>query len=1123
MTKEIGEQIRHVQEIIQKLNIRQSNNNSELTNDYGYIKFGEDDIDIDTRLSQYIRLALQTNARTIVEFLKSGWRLPTPDLIISVTGGGKRCQMSTHLRRTFQRGLVVSAATTNAWLITAGTNTGVVKLVGEALNNYRYKNHKHGLNVPCIGIGSWKYTAGNKQLENLSIKSSMISNINVNKKSVLSIANRRLQTESVQSDVENPNFIHSYVVKQSEAKRCDLEPNHTHFLLFDGKLSNTDGLLLQRAKIEQYSRRINTNISTENALIPIVMILVEGGPFSVRTVCHALQSNTPLVVVKGSGRAADLVAELHNFFSEIEIDETQTKYQLSSSNKTKLDSILEQTRLNNNPWIDEVKDNLCHVLYKQKQLVVIFEFDNPRHGGNLEDAILEALLNATKFSGDNYDEQQCRMAELKLAMAWQKLDYTKKYILTDTSIAKLPEPDLCEALIDALRRGYIDFIELLIDYGASLKKLTLNDLEQLYSYSDIDSGLPLEDENEGKLSTRNDYYSCYFPDNPNLSRLASDKNLPLGQNATREFFLWAIFVDRFDLSTYLCSKTWNQFFSPLIAAQIYRQASSMALHSATRERYENNAVQFDKYATEIIDQCFLSDENFAVNLLKQSAIAFDNIDPLHVAEEASCQSFLASDCVQRYLDHKWYGHINYKRRAIHFRIMFCSLVFPLIPVFSIFLPYVRKRKQIIESITDDSIGWFKKMMYFYDAPIVRFCYNLIFFILYLALFSYVILIDYFPLNISHHKVIELKNLELPITEIILHICTWNLIIEEFRQISCNDFSGYIYDIWNLIDITAIILYLIAFATRFVMSETFFVISKIFLCLDLIVWFIRILHLFSAFERLGPKLVMIFNTMRDLFFFICFILVFLCGFSITSWSLITSASQINWIYDDDGQLLNVTVSVDRKSAWTWKLLRDIAHYGVWKVFGQVDPIVGTDSYSNMAFVLAIIFVAIANILLLNVLIALFNVTIQNVQEQSHNLWRYQRFSIVNEFSKKSPLPPPFSLIYHFFRFLRFLIVHIKLWKNRYQPIPSEITLDNVKIMNDNISQDFKINDMMRRESAIAEDYWRQIFKQNKSDRIEIALTNIEQKIDRFIPFRNENKHTIGVNDQSKQKLNVESDV
>jgi hypothetical protein len=37
--------------------------------------------------------------------------------------------------------------------------------------------------------------------------------------------------------------------------------------------------------------------------------------------------------------------------------------------------------------------------------------------------------------------------------------------------------------------------------------------------------------------------------------------------------------------------------------------------------------------------------------------------------------------------------------------------------------------------------------------------------------------------------------------------------------------------------------------------------------------------------------------------------------------------------------------------------------------------------------------------------------------------------------------------------------------------------------------------MRRESAIAEDYWRYTFKQNKqnkNDRIEIALQNIEER-------------------------------
>ncbi len=159
----------------------------ELTDQYGYLKFDFNDLSSVTRLSQYIRLALGTNAKTVVEFMQRGWRLPTPDLIISVTGGGKQCNMSTHLRKTFQRGLVAAAATTSknknlirkrknkkfavlidAWLITAGTNAGVIKEVGKALNNYRYKNRKHALDVPCIGISSWKDISGIEQLDRTS-------------------------------------------------------------------------------------------------------------------------------------------------------------------------------------------------------------------------------------------------------------------------------------------------------------------------------------------------------------------------------------------------------------------------------------------------------------------------------------------------------------------------------------------------------------------------------------------------------------------------------------------------------------------------------------------------------------------------------------------------------------------------------------------------------------------------------------------------------------------------------------------------------------------------------------------------------------------------------------------
>jgi hypothetical protein len=87
--------------------------------------------------------------------------------------------------------------------------------------------------------------------------------------------------------------------------------------------------------------------------------------------------------------------------------------------------------------------------------------------------------------------------------------------------------------------------------------------------------------------------------------MSSNKNNSLGQNARRELYLWAIFVDRFDLARYLCSKTWvrflkniplfildyvkNQSVAALIGARIYRLATQMAIHSEIKEEYEKNA------------------------------------------------------------------------------------------------------------------------------------------------------------------------------------------------------------------------------------------------------------------------------------------------------------------------------------------------------------------------------------------------------------------------------------------------------------------------------------------------------------------------------------------------------
>ena len=92
-----------------------------------------------------------------------------------------------------------------------------------------------------------------------------------------------------------------YDGKKREDKRCDLEKNHTHFLLFDDGLTKADNVLALRADIEMYSRRSNVDETIEGALhtlLPIVMVLVDGGPSSIETICKSLNANTPVVVVK---------------------------------------------------------------------------------------------------------------------------------------------------------------------------------------------------------------------------------------------------------------------------------------------------------------------------------------------------------------------------------------------------------------------------------------------------------------------------------------------------------------------------------------------------------------------------------------------------------------------------------------------------------------------------------------------------------------------------------------------------------------------------------------------------------------------------------------------------------
>ncbi|CAF1029046.1 unnamed protein product [Rotaria sordida] len=230
------------------------------------------------------------------------------------------------------------------------------------------------------------------------------------------------------------------------------------------------------------------------------------------------------------------------------------------------------------------------------------------------------------------------------------------------------------------------------------------------------------------------------------------------------------------------------------------------------------------------------------------------------------------------------------------------------------------------------------------------------------------------------------------------------------------------DLWNVLDFTAITCYLGGFVSRFIINEPAFIASKILMCLALYLWYIRVLQVFAAYERLGPKLLMIFNTMKDLAFFICFVLVFLAGYSVTSYALVTTDEQVTWRDTKDASFRHEFILFNNgTNLWDWELIRNVIQWGMWKAYGEVELIADhhygnktqitmpNNAYGTIAFILTIFFVCIASVLLLNVLVALFNVTIQNVERSARKNWAYHRYRLVMEYAKKSHFSPPFNVL------------------------------------------------------------------------------------------------------------------
>ena len=86
--------------------------------------------------------------RDLAEFLKHGWGMKMPSVIFSVTGGAEKLTLRPKFLDLFCSALLNATRNTNAWVVTGGTNVGIMKLIGDALS-------RHQSNATTLGVAAW--------------------------------------------------------------------------------------------------------------------------------------------------------------------------------------------------------------------------------------------------------------------------------------------------------------------------------------------------------------------------------------------------------------------------------------------------------------------------------------------------------------------------------------------------------------------------------------------------------------------------------------------------------------------------------------------------------------------------------------------------------------------------------------------------------------------------------------------------------------------------------------------------------------------------------------------------------------------------------------------------------
>uniref|UniRef100_A0A8C1TMH0 Transient receptor potential cation channel subfamily M member 2 n=1 Tax=Cyprinus carpio TaxID=7962 RepID=A0A8C1TMH0_CYPCA len=992
------------------------------TDAFGDITFGG----LGQKTGKYVRVSSDISSESLYQLMTEHWKLRSPNLLISVTGGAKNFYMKTHLKDKFRRGLIKVAQTTGAWILTGGTHAGVMKHVGMAVRDYTLSSGLMEGQIVVIGVAPWGV-----------------------------IHNRHTL-------VHPEGCFPAYYAldEQGQGRLSCLDINHTHFLLVDDGTHGHYGVEIElRARLEKLISQQTLGSRESGVTIPVVCVVLDGGPGTLNTIYNAMLKHTPCVVLEGSGRLADVIAQV----AALPVSKV-TLVLISQLMKRFFGQEYKSfTEVQVIEWTKKIQD-----IIRMPHLLTVFRIDEDKNY-DVDVAILQALLKASR--SDEHAGRQSWERQLELAVAWNRVDIAESEIFTEES--QWTSCDLHPAMFSALVGDKPEFVRLLLENGVCVGKF----LEQEDKLTELYAHLPacffLR-----KLAKRVQGGKIHRGQEPqpgsskiSLSHVAEEVrhllgsftqplyglsrhkmtgddvrlavpskglvDLPcLGEEWTpdtvwdpgRDLFLWAVVQNNTELAEIGWEQCRDCIAAALAACKILRKLAQESGEDDSEEAKEMRelASHYEKQAIGVFSECHSWDAQRAQKLLIRVSPSWGRSTCLWLALEADAKSFIAHSGVQALLTQIWCGELSVDNP--HWKVLLCMIFFPLI--YTGFLIFRRdediqrqaerteQQKLAMDAVFSGSsdakakrhyrgssqkpelepLNCSSRLMSLFTSPQVKFYWNIASYFGFLWLFAVVLMIDFqaYP----------------SWRELLLYVWLTSLVCEEFRQLH-NDSE------MNSKKRKSVFLCL---SHRLQASGTVFYVGKVVLCIDFIIFSLRLMAIFTISRTLGPKIIIV-RRMVGLFS----LSIWVVAYGVAKQGiLIHNEERLNWIIRGavyEPYLIifgNVPTNIDNTQF-------DMASCSV----NGSDPLKPKCPMLNdenmpafpewLTIIMLCVYLLFANILLLNLLIAIFNYTFQEVQDNTDTIWKFQRYELIKEYHSRPALPPPFILLSHLILFIRAVLL------------------------------------------------------------------------------------------------------